>query len=282
MSDQADAFLRSFHARDPGCSSRVFARGRDEDGRSSYERLAQAISPTPARVTVLDLGCGDGYLLQLLRERLGPVATLIGVDMSPHELDAARTRLDANVDLLCERAQATTLASGSIDVAVSHMALMLMAPLNEVAREVHRVLRPGGVFAAVVSSERLPPGAWAEFIAIVRGLGAAQTIAIGDKRAYTAAGLRTTFSAPGWSEIAIEDFELNVDGDWSQVEAYLFGSYIPDLLEPRFREPLRRESGKRIPTLADRSGNIPCRIGMRLLRFRRDVADTAADAARAH
>ena len=280
MNAEGEAFLRDFHSRHPGCSTHAFARGKDEAGQSSYERLARAIPTMRSGLTVLDLGCGDGYLLERVRERVGPSATLIGIDMSPHELDAARARLDpADVDLRCERSQATTVAVGSIDAVVSHMALMLMAPLDEVVAEAHRVLRPGGMFAAVVSSDRLPSGAWAEFIGILRGLGAAPTIRIGDRRAYTVEGLRETFKAPRWSEITMEDFELELDGTWPQVEAYLFASYVPDLLESRFRESLRREAAVRIPRLADGRGNIPCRIAMRLLAFRRDAEDAKVNVA---
>jgi SAM-dependent methyltransferase len=279
VSDVGEAFLRDFHARDPGGSARVFARGRDERGTSSYQRLAQTIAAAPDGVTVLDLACGDGYLLELLRGQLGHMARLVGVDMSPEELGAARARLGPGVDLRCERAQATTLGTGSIDVVVSHMALMLMRPLDAVLQEMHRVLRPGGMFAAVVQSERRLPGAWADFIAIARELGAAMTITLGDVRARTAGGIRDAFGAAGaWTEIGIDDFDLNLDGPWPQVEAYLFGSYVPDLIEPRLREPLRREALARIPALAGADGTVACSAGMRLLQFRRAGADHAAHA----
>jgi SAM-dependent methyltransferase len=274
MSDEAEDFLRGFHARSPGGSTRAFARGADERGLSSYQRLVQTLATTSRELTVLDLACGDGYMLGLLRERLGPAARLIGIDMSPDELGAARARLGSSFDLRCERAQATGLATGSVDVVVSHMALMLMAPLDEVIREMHRVLRPGGMFAAVVGSNIRPPGAWGEFIAIVRELGAVPTIAIGDPRTRAVAGIREAFGA--WTEIAIDDFELNIDGRWPEVEANLFGTYVPDLLEPALREALRRETTARIPALAGADGIIPCRLGMRLLQFRRGGAATSA------
>jgi SAM-dependent methyltransferase len=239
MSDEGEAFLRRFHARNTGGSALVFGRGKDEHGVSSYQRLVHSVPATPSDLTVLDLACGDGYLLALLRDRLGPAAGLIGIDMSPDELGAARARLDPRVDLRCERAQATTLATASVDVIVSHMALMLMAPLDEVIREMHRVLRPGGMLAAVVGSDQRPPGAWAEFVAIARELGAASTIVLGDPRARTVVGIRDVFGAPGgWTEIAIDDFEVNIDGPWAQVEAHLFGTYVCDALAPEFREPL--------------------------------------------
>ncbi len=273
--DEAEAFLRSFHAKHAGGSTRVFARGTDEHGVSSYQRLVRSVATTHRDVTVLDLGCGDGYLLGLLRESLGSEARLIGIDMSPDELGAARARLDSTVDLRCERAQTTTFASGSVDVVVSHMALMLMAPLDAVLREMHRILRPGGMLAAVVGSDRRPPGAWAEFIAIARELCALPTIAIGDPRARTVAGIRAVFGASTeWTEIAIDEFEVNIDGPWAQVEAHLFATYVSDLLAPALREPLRREAAVRIPALADTRGVIPCRLGMRLLQYRR--ADASA------
>jgi SAM-dependent methyltransferase len=248
----------------------VLAGGKDQFGVSSYRRLAQTIPGTPGSATVLDLACGDGYLLELVRGRLGPEARLIGVDMSPDELGVARARLGSNVELRCERAQAMTLESGSIDMVVSHMALMLMAPIDEVVREIRRVLRPGGMLAGVVGSDRRPPGAWAEFVDIARELGAASMITLGDGRMRTPAGIREVFSAAtGWTEIAIEEFDLNLDGPWPQIEAFLFGTYVPDLVESALRERLRHETVARIPALADAQGIIACRAGLRQIQFRR-------------
>ena len=139
------------------------------------------------------------------------------------------------------------------------------------------------MLAAVVGSDRRPPGAWAEFVAIARELGAVPTIALGDPRARTLAGIRGVFGAPAeWIEIAVDDFEVNIDGPWPQVEAHLFGTYVSDALAPEFREPLRRETAIRIPALADAHGIIPCRLGMRLLQFRRGGASTAAAQATRH
>jgi len=221
-------------------------------------------------MTVLDLACGDGYLLALLRERLGSMARLIGVDMSPDELSVARARLGSTVDLRCERAQAMTVETGSIDTVVSHMALMLMAPIDEVVGEIRRILRHGGALAAVIASDRRSPGAWAEFLDIVRELGAAPMIALGDSRMRTIAGIRDVFSTSrGWSEIAIEEFDLTLDGPWPQVEALLLSTYIPALAKPALREPLLREIRARIPALANSQGVIRCRLGMRLIQLRR-------------
>ncbi|MEO8740290.1 MAG: class I SAM-dependent methyltransferase [Casimicrobiaceae bacterium] len=274
MSDSAvtsdsEAFLRHFHAHSPGATTRTFASGRDSQGHSSYARLAQSVAQTDGHATIVDIACGDGYLLEMLHERL-PNARLIGIDMSAEELHAARARLGPDIDLRCERAQATSVATGSVDCVVSHLALMLMQPIEAVIGQLHRILRPAGLLAAVVGSDVRLPGALEEFFAIARGLASAPTAVLGDRRVRTADGLRELFAATGtWRELAIDTFEINLDGPWPRVEAILFDTYVPNLLEPAFREPLRRATAQRIPALADADGIVPCRIGLRLMRFQR-------------
>lgn len=75
---------------------------------------------------------------------------LHGVDMSDVELGVARASLPASVRMQQVRGQALELPSSSIDCLVSHMALMLMDDIGQVLREIHRVLRPGSQFAAIV------------------------------------------------------------------------------------------------------------------------------------
>ncbi|MBV9282558.1 MAG: class I SAM-dependent methyltransferase [Chloroflexi bacterium] len=76
--------------------------------------------------------------------------------MSEAELDAARERLRGHdVSLLRERAQSLSLPDRSIDVALSHMAFMLMRPVEPVVAEIARVLAPGGPFSAVIGPARL-------------------------------------------------------------------------------------------------------------------------------
>ncbi|MEU6282332.1 class I SAM-dependent methyltransferase [Streptomyces sp. NPDC047028] len=146
-----EAFLKAFHAERPAVTAEAFAGARTTDGRaSSYELLAERVAAHPR---VLDLGCGDGHLLHLLART--PGRTLAGADISPQALALARRRpevIQAGAVLLEARAQQLPFADGAFDAVASHMALMLMGDVEQVAAEIARVLVPGGVLAFVVGA----------------------------------------------------------------------------------------------------------------------------------
>ena len=107
--------------------------------------------PAEARdLVVLDLACGSGYLLDLIKRRQRVPITLIGVDMSSVELELARARLGDAARLLEVRAQDIALPDASIDYAVCHLAFMLMQPIEPVIEKLGALLKPGGSFAAIV------------------------------------------------------------------------------------------------------------------------------------
>jgi SAM-dependent methyltransferase len=94
---------------------------------------------------VLDLGCGDGQCTTLVASHGGTVTAL---DISTELLSMARVRseLDGNtaaVRPLCASIHAMPIASESVDI-VFGMAVLHHVDLELAAREVHRVLKPGG------------------------------------------------------------------------------------------------------------------------------------------
>ncbi|WP_245178794.1 class I SAM-dependent methyltransferase [Streptomyces montanisoli] len=137
-----EAFLRAFHAERPAVTSETFGTGRSDDGRSSYRIVADL---TADARRVVELGCGDGLLLEVLA-RTRDAADLAGVDLSPEALALARRRPAlAGAALLEGRAQRLPFEDGAFDACVSHLALMLMADVEQVAAEAARVLVPGGL-----------------------------------------------------------------------------------------------------------------------------------------
>src|SRR5689334_3979027 len=137
QSSATETYLAGWHHRHAGACRPVFLGARSADGRTSYERLANLVADGEA---VLDLGCGDGTLLEMIRTA-APNARLSGIDLSDGELALARERLPDAV-LHRARAQELPLEDASVDLVVCHMALMLMDEPERVLAEARRVLCP--------------------------------------------------------------------------------------------------------------------------------------------
>jgi SAM-dependent methyltransferase len=108
-----------------------------------------ALARVPPRAKVVDLGCGTGDdLLTLAARTDDPAARFVGLDASPRQLSAAAVHAagDPRIAFCVHRIRgALPLADGSVDVAFSHNLLECLADADAFAREVARVLRPGGV-----------------------------------------------------------------------------------------------------------------------------------------
>jgi ubiquinone/menaquinone biosynthesis C-methylase UbiE len=116
----------------------------DALGRNSYEVLAHALGVQDE--PVLDLACGDGYLLELVRRD----HDCLGVDWNAAELSAASRRLGSHAPLARADAADLPIATRSFGAVLCHYALMLLQPLEGVLAELARILRPGGLLAAVL------------------------------------------------------------------------------------------------------------------------------------
>lgn len=106
--------------------------------------------PDPARV--VDLGVGDGDLLQELRRRCPKALTPTGVDISPAMLALARQRLpDLHTIEVSATEASSRLPAASFDAAFAHF-ILAYVPLPDVLREAARVLAPGGVLSLATST----------------------------------------------------------------------------------------------------------------------------------
>ncbi|HKE15447.1 MAG TPA: class I SAM-dependent methyltransferase, partial [Kofleriaceae bacterium] len=238
--EAARRFLLAFHARHPGATARAFARGRTGDGRSSYEVLADLARPGDR---VLDLGCGDGFLLELLVARGHEPAALRGVDLSPHELAAARRRPAlARVALACEPARSLSARDGELDCVLSHLALMLMDELERVMAELARVLRPGGNLATVVGGGPAPGDAFELFLDLLAPVCAGlaeRAPRLGDPRARDATGLAPVSSAAGFERLEETALTVRLDGTAAEVWDTLAAAYEMSVVPPPAAAGLR-------------------------------------------
>ncbi len=132
-------------------------------------------SPIPPELTgktVLDLGSGSGRDCFILSKLVGPAGRVIGVDMTPEQLDTARRyggyHMEKfgfprpNVEFLAgyiEDLKSLGIENDSVDVVVSNCVINLSPNKDRVFSEIFRVLKPGGelYFSDVFADRRVPP-----------------------------------------------------------------------------------------------------------------------------
>jgi arsenite methyltransferase len=119
--------------------------------------LLDAVELRPA-LTVLDVGCGAGFPLLELAERLGPGARLHGVDPWAPAMERVRTKvrawgLEGTVTLHVTTVESLQLQPASIDLIVSNNGLNNVADLPRALAVCARLARPG---AQLVFTANLP------------------------------------------------------------------------------------------------------------------------------
>ena len=129
------AYLAEFHRERAGIAEAVLSRALAGD-HSPYRWLARAVSANAG--SVLDLACGSG---PMSRELAHPGRTVIGLDLSEHELALAADRGPGP----WIRADALQLPfkDECIDVVTSSMGLVVVQPLSTSCRGSGACAAPG-------------------------------------------------------------------------------------------------------------------------------------------
>jgi SAM-dependent methyltransferase len=117
--------------------------------RLEARRLLAACGDLPAGAAILDVGCGDGFHLDLLREFGDPGWRLEGIDLDPRAADAAEAR-----GLVVHRGsvEELDLTPGGYDFAILVQTIEHVADPSALLRAIRRTLKPGGRILVVTDN----------------------------------------------------------------------------------------------------------------------------------
>ncbi|WP_426730659.1 class I SAM-dependent methyltransferase [Myxococcus faecalis] len=266
---ETESYLLDYHRRLAGVTARWFSRTPvtrgDHRFDSTYALLAAEVPSDSREHTVLDLACGDGYLLELLAHREPPRPRLLGLDMSADELAHAQARLQGAATLHQGLAQSLPFEDDSLDVVLSHLALMLMDDCEQVLSEVRRTLKPDGKLSCVVGGGFAPTGSLAVFRELMKPAIESQPrplLSLGDKRFRSTEGLQQLFGL-AFQHVDVFDLLVQDGGSPEHVWDSLAQTYDADQLPPSTREGVRKAFLSAVEPLRDSAGNISCHWSMR-------------------
>lgn len=163
---------------------------------------------------VLDLACATGTVARQVAAILGPRGTVDGLDFSPAMLAVARSLpAPQSPAITWTEGSASDLpyADGSFDVVLSQQGLQFFPERTKAAKEIHRVLRPGGrLVASVWHGTDAHPVYRSLFQAVAGKLGVpfsevSVPFSLGDRDELT-----TYVGSGGFSDIEVRSQELDV------------------------------------------------------------------------
>ncbi len=138
----------------------IWNRVSDIYTREIDPRFAPVVESVIARAdlvtgeSVLDLGTGTGAVAERAAVMVGPSGRVFGVDVSPDMLALAQQRATTqglgNINLLEGGAESIPGEDASFDAVLASLSMMYVIDRETAAREIARVLRPGGRFVAAV------------------------------------------------------------------------------------------------------------------------------------
>ena len=127
----------------------IYRARRKLEGR----RIMAALRDLPTSARILDIGCGDGFHLDLVREFGSPNWEIEGIDVDDRAVGAARDRgLTVHLGVV----EKLELPDATFDAALMIMVVEHVADPLELLKTARRLIRPGGRLVVVTDNTGSP------------------------------------------------------------------------------------------------------------------------------
>lgn len=193
----------------------------DDEILDRFYGCGSPIPPLLDGLTVLDLGCGTGRDVYVVSKLVGKNGHVIGVDMTPEQLEVAQRHLTdqmsrfgydiPNVEFrqgFIEDLKSIGIEDDSIDVVISNCVINLSPDKDKVFSEIYRVLKKGGElhFSDVFADRRVSEEVYNDPVIHGECLGGAMYVE--DFRRLMAKVGFTDFRYTSISEVTINNDEI--------------------------------------------------------------------------
>jgi len=209
----------------------------------------------PKNLRWLDAGCGNGAFTEVLMARCAP-ASVVGVDPSEGQLAFARARPGTKgADFRVADAQALPFADSSFDAASMALVIVFIPDPIKAARELNRVVRPGGIAATYMWE--FPDGfPFVSLALAMKDLGLTPPERP-NVEASARDAMRAIWENAGFA--ALETAVIRIRVHFSSFDDFWDSSTVPvgpsgkalSALAPSVREQLKTRLRERLPIAAD-------------------------------
>ncbi len=262
--------LVAFHRKYNNPTGELMELLRTTQGVTSYELLAAKMRKiAPHARDILEVGCGDGVLLERLVRSYGPDIALRGIDLCEADIERARERVP-EATFIQGDASNHHLGQKSQDVVASHLAFMAIAELRTVLTRVREALREGGSLVFVVEDPLAND-------AIIRLIGSAiaqlrtrvptfMPSAPRREQIEHDAILRALLSETGFSRVSIEHFRVGARLSEEQLWRFIVLAYPLGLLDDEALRGVRGALHAELASLAHADAEVT--LALRLVDAR--------------
>ena len=199
--------------------------------------------------TVLDLGCGTGYLTKVLSECIGPKGKIVAVDPDRERLEIAREKYSSsNIEYI--QADDQSFPAGEYNIIFSNLVIHWIDDKKAVFHRVYANLRPGGCFVLSTPNASYPiPEIGKRIFNLMMGPSFLHEMLNKKMKFLSEMEYETMGAAVGFAPISVKVIDhypkwKNLDEYIDSMHGWFHGGFNPTGFDESILQGVRKEYGK--------------------------------------